>query len=614
MSFMFNPYPYDDANAVNRPVLEPATVSALTVGNAAVIRSLVKALRDRAAKKENGSLFIALDGYVGTDWSRSLELLADALSGEGMTLCATDVSAWYKSSEELEGLLAENLPMDRVIDPVLLFGKAFGGDMNDLFDAKRLSEQKAAWLKQKNTETGGGQRVVCVYGCGAACGPLKELYDVIAYYDLTPLHVTLRIQAGAVKPLGDTGKRATSYIFRRLYYFDYEIAMQHRDDLIRSGDLTFYIDGNAPNCLKLLPLGAFKNVLSTLTGYPFRCKPVYLEGVWGGFFIKKLRGLPEDMRNCAWVFDLIPNEVSVLVKVGQHTLEVPYPTFFRAMPKEIMGAESVRRFGHIFPIRFNYDDTFAGDGNMSIQVHPPADYTKKNFNEPVQQDESYYVVKTGGSRTYLGFKDDAVVEDFFAKVRQSETQREPFDYERYVNSFESKQGDQFLLPGGTLHASGKNQVVLEIGSTTIGSYTFKMYDYLRLDLNGTPRPIHSQHGMNVVNTSCRRSAIDGVLRPQPRVVREGPGWREVIVGEHEKIFFSLRRLEFERCIQDDTAGKFNVLVLVEGEEVLVYALDNPEHCYRMKACDMVVVPAALGRYGIINLSNVPCKVTKTHLK
>jgi len=613
MSFMFNPYPFDDVTAVNRPMLPPETVSALTAGTVAVVRTLANALCDRVAKRHEGCLFVALDGYVGTDWQRSLSLLSDMLAEEGLTLSTVDVAEWYKTSGELEELLAENLPMDRMIDPVLLFGKAFDGDINDLFDDKRLVGQKALWLGQK-TDHAASSRVVCIYGCGAACGLLKELYDVIAYYDLTPLHVTLRVQAGAIKPLGDTGKRTINYIFRRLYYFDYEIAMRHREDLIRNGDLTFYIDGNAPNCLKLLPMTAFKNVLSTLTGYPFRCKPVYLEGVWGGFFIKKLRRLPEDMRNCAWVFDLIPNEVSVLVKIGQHTLEVPYPTFFRAMAEELMGAESVRRFGSVFPIRFNYDDTFAGNGNMSVQVHPPADYTKANFNEPVQQDESYYVVKTGGSRTYLGFTDDAVIEDFFAKVRLAETKREPFDYERYVNSFESKQGDQFLLPGGTLHASGKNQVVLEIGSTTIGSYTFKMYDYLRLDLNGVPRPIHSRHGMNVVNTSYRRSAIDGVLRPQPRVVRQGPGWREVVVGEHEKIYFSLRRLEFDRCVQDDTAGKFNVLVLVEGEEVLVYALENPEHCYLMKTCDMVVVPAALGRYGIINLGNAPCKVTKTHLK
>ncbi|HNX34634.1 MAG TPA: class I mannose-6-phosphate isomerase [Kiritimatiellia bacterium] len=613
MSFMFNPYPYDDANAVNRPVLPPETVSAMAVGNAAVMRAILAKLNACADTRGAGCPFVALDGYVGTDWPHLLGLLRNALAAEKIALTVIDIAACYKRSEELETMLSGNLPTDREIDPVLLFGKIFHGDIDDLFDADRLSQQKKR-LQERAVKPAGVREVVCFYGCGAACERLQPLYDVILYCDLTPQQVTLRIRAGRVLPLGDRGERTLGYIFRRLYYFDYEIAMKHRDGLILSGAVTFYIDANRPDTLKLLPCDAFTRILAEMLAYPFRCKPVYLEGVWGGQYIKKLRGLPEDMRNCAWVFDLIPNEVSVLIKVGQHTLEVPFPTFFRTQAEQLMGPESVRRFGRLFPIRFNFDDTYAGNGNMSIQVHPPAEYTREHFNEPFQQDESYYVVKTGGSRTYLGFHDDADTKAFFEKVRAAETRRETFDYDRFVNSFESRQGDQFLLPGGTVHASGRNQVVLEIGSCTVGSYTFKLYDYLRLDLNGVPRPIHSRHGQNVTNTACRRSTADGVLRPQPKVLREGPGWREVLLGEHEKIYFSLRRLEFERAVCDDTDGKFHVLVLVEGEEVLVTALDHPERCFRMRPCDMVVVPASLGKYSVINLGCDPCKVTKTLLK
>jgi len=610
---MFHPYPYDDTNAINRPQLPPESVAAMSAGNDAVIRAMVTTIKSAAERSGQKCLFVAFDGYIGAEWGRSIELLKDALAVEKIGMTSIDIAECYKGSEDLERMLAENLPTDRDIDPVLLFGKIFHGGIEELFDVGRLAERKALWLGREKAGSN-LKEVVIIYGCGSACRELRGLYDVIAYYDVTPLQTALRVKAGAVKPLGDSGKRSINEIFRRLYYFDYELAVKHREELILTGSLTFYVDSNKPDNLKLLSLKAFKQVISELVRMPFRCKPVYLEGVWGGQFIKKLRGLPEDMRNCAWVFDLIPNEVSLLVKVGKHTLEIPYPTFFRAVSEELMGPECVRRFGRIFPIRFNYDDTYTGDGNMSIQVHPPAEYAKKNFGEPFQQDESYYVVKTGGSRTYLGFNDDADINEFFANVRTAETEHKPFDYENYVNSFESRRGDQFLLPGGTLHASGRNQVVLEIGSCTVGSYTFKMYDYLRLDLNGIPRPIHSKHGMKVVNKSCRRSAIDGVLRPQTKVLREGDGWKELLLGEHEKIFFSLRRLEFDRCIKDDTNGKFNVLVLVEGEEALVYALDNPEHCYRMKYCDMVVVPASLGRYGITNLGKDPCKVTKTLLK
>ncbi len=508
-------------------------------------------------------------------------------------------------------MLEAHLPEDRDIDPVLLFGKIFHGSFANLFDSAKLA---SLILNLKETKKSNSQKATIIYGCASAYGELKDLSDSISYFDLTPLHATLRVRAGSVKSLGDKAERKVNAVFRRLYYFDYELAMPHRTELIKNGNIDFYIDANQPENLKLVPHREFMEILDATVKMPFRCKPVYLEGIWGGFYIKKLRNLPADMKNCAWVFDLIPNEVSILIKAGGTTLELPFSTFFRTEAEKLMGEESVKRFGPVFPIRFNYDDTYNGGGNMSVQVHPPQEYNQKNFGETWQQDESYYVVETAGSRTYLGLRDEANSEEFISLIRKAEKEGQPFDYEKYVNSFESKKGDQYLMPGGTLHASGWNQVVLEIGSYTIGSYTFKMYDYLRKDLDGVPRPIHSQHGINVLDTSRRRSSVDGVLRPVPKTVREGDGWKEVIVGENDQIYFSLRRLEFERSIQDDTAGKFHVLVLVEGEEVLVYSLDNPEQFYRQKFCDMVVVPASLGRYGILNLGDSPCKVTKTLLK
>jgi hypothetical protein len=60
----------------------------------------------------------------------------------------------------------------------------------------------------------------------------------------------------------------------------------------------------------------------------------YLEGVWGGHCMKKIRGLPDHIRNCAWVFDLIPLEVSIVVEAGKHLLEFPFflPLFRRRGP------------------------------------------------------------------------------------------------------------------------------------------------------------------------------------------------------------------------------------------------------------------------------------------
>ena len=129
---------------------------------------------------------------------------------------------------------------------------------------------------------------------------------------------------------------------------------------------------------------------------------------------------------------------------------------------------------------------------MSIQVHSGAKYNQEHFGELGRQDESYYVVVAGqDAKTFVGFRDDADTEQFIRDIKLADTEYKPVDYLKYVSCEDSKPGLQVMLPAGTIHSSGRNQVVLEIGSLTIGSYTYKLYDYLRADLDGKPRPIHT---------------------------------------------------------------------------------------------------------------------------
>ncbi|MEM3704273.1 MAG: hypothetical protein QXX79_07660, partial [Candidatus Bathyarchaeia archaeon] len=101
-------------------------------------------------------------------------------------------------------------------------------------------------------------------------------------------------------------------------------------------------------------------------------------------------------------------------------------------------------------------------------------------NDSPAQDESYYILQTGPeAKTYLGLKEDADVSEFRQAAKKSEKQGVPLDYEKYVNSIPTKPGDYFLIPAGTIHASGKNQVVLEIDGGIAAfspGYTFHIYD------------------------------------------------------------------------------------------------------------------------------------------
>lgn len=605
MSFMFNPYPYEDLNPVNRPKLPAQVAEGVISGIQPVSERLVKEIRQRLQTAPR--VTVCLDGYVGADWRALVNLVSGALKKQLIPVTISDLSACYKSSQELDAMLADNLEQDLEKDPVLLFGKLFEGGYETLFDSGKLKA-----LKEKISGSAG---VHLVFGAGACSDELREICGIAVYLDVTPKQAILRIKRGAYRNLGDATARPFKEMMRRCYYYDFELAMHLRAKLLKQDLIDFYIASDDLVKMQMLPREVFNAICASLVKYPFRCKPVYLEGVWGGYYIKRLRNLPEAMKNCAWVFDLIPLEVSLLIEAGKTIVEIPFFTFVCKEGDALMGRQCVDTFNGYFPIRFNYDDTWHSNGNMSIQLHPGKTYIKENFNEHGRQDESYYIIATGhGARTFVGLREGEDPAEFIAAAKRSEKDYSKVDYEKYVHFEESKPGMQFLLPAGTIHSSGRNQLILEIGSLTVGSYTFKMYDYLRPDLDGIPRPIHTYHGERTLETSRTSSWVKENLVQKPRKLRSGEGWAEYVVGEHDLLYFNLYRYEFEKRIEGNTDGVFHVLNLVDGERVVVYSKANPEYRFEQNYLDMVVVPANMGEYVIENLGDQPVCVHKTCLK
>ncbi len=609
MSFMYNPYPYDDPNAINPIQVDPALRGTIVAGTA----QAAKTLAQDAAKiiGEKGRCIIAIDGYISAPMSLLATQTARALLQAGVPTQLTGTLELYKEEKELSRQLLAYLPEDRETDPPLLYGRLYHGGYESLMQKDKtdaLANQLAAFQKQ-----GGGALIL--HGNGCLADTFSAYADIRVYVDMTQKRTVLNIKAGFTGNLGFASPKPYNATLRHAYYVDFEIAGALRGKLIREKALAYYVAGDVPEAMQLVPFSAYLSICQTLVRSPFRCRPVYIEGVWGGFYVKHLRNLPEGMRNCAWVFDLIPMEVSIVADMDGLQLEMPYYGFVQTVGGELMGEACLKKFDGYFPIRFNYDDTFHASGNMSIQCHPDSEYVKKNNNELGRQDESYYIVATGqGAKTYCGFQNGCDVEEFIAQVKRSEKEGTPIDHDKYVYSAASKPGMQFLLPAGTIHASGRNQVILEIGSLTIGSYTYKMYDYLRKDLDGKPRPIHSFHGERVLRRERDAGWVRENLIQDSRLVREEDGGREIIVGEHELLYFTLRNLCFDKRMTDETSDRFHVLVLVEGEQVLIRSLSDPSRFFVQHYLDMVVVPASFGKYEIIHQGVGSAVVHKTMLR
>lgn len=583
MSFMFNPFPYEDESAVNRISADGIDLGAASRGNDAVAARLNGILRDGG--------IIGIDGYTTAPFDTVVGLIAEKC-------LFINTAELFRPADELRRLFRDNLPEDRVKDPVLLYGKLFKEGFGALLDAERVAAARRAALESSLP--------VVIYGYGALSEVFDDIVTVRIWADITPKRAVLNIKAGGYRNYGNDCALPYKATMRRCYYVDFETSFSLRSRLLDAHALDCYICADDPESLTLLSGALLDSLICRVLDQPIRQKPVYLEGVWGGYYFMKYRGLPDTMKNCAWVFDMIPMEVSTVIECGGLRVEVPYYTVVAAYGEKLMGKRCMREFHGFFPVRFNYDDTFHASGNMSVQLHPGESYVVANHNELGRQDESYYIVATGqGACTYLGFERDADIDEFIDCVKRSEREGCPVDYKKYVHAEPSTPGMQVMIPAGTIHASGQNQVILEIGSLTVGSYTYKMYDYLRRDLDGNPRPIHSYFGEFNLNRGMTEDYVKAnLVNGRRRVLREGgegeQWWREIVVGECDQLYFSLKNLLFGDRMEDDTRGDFMVLTLVDGEQVTVRSKAHPERKYDMSYLDIVVVPADMSEIELIN--------------
>lgn len=279
-------------------------------------------------------------------------------------------------------------------------------------------------------------------------------------------------------------------------------------------------------------------------------------------------------------------------------MEVPAQNLVLFAPRALLGDRVHARFGLDFPIRFDFLDTVDGQ-NLSLQVHPLIEYIQQTFGMHYTQDESYYIldVKPGAdTAVYLGVKNGVDPQEMLGALERAQETGE-FDAERYVNRIPAHKHDHFLIPAGTVHCSGRDTMVLEISATPY-IFTFKLWDWNRVGLDGKPRPIHLEHGRKNIQFDRDTDFVLRELVGQVQEVARGDGWVEERTGLHEREFLETRRHWFTKPVLHNTNGGVNMLNLVEGSEAVVESPNGAFAPFRVHYAETFIVPAAVGEYVI----------------
>jgi hypothetical protein len=560
---------YDRRPVVDVPVVgEPCVAGWDAVG---------ERLRAHVRRLDRPRVVVVVDCYVGSD-EREIRSRLEAQLQPVLTI---DSGPALRPPHEIDALVAPFLGGD---DP--LFGTMTDLDLPELFAPDALGH-----LRHRVDEVAEG--VVLVVGCGAR---LVHPGDVLVYADLARWEAQQRQRAHKISNLGVENRELDAGLqYKRSYFVDWRVC--DRWKLGCWDDIDFLLDTNVPGDPRLVDGAALRAALDHTARRPFRLVPFFDPGPWGGHWMQEVCDLPRDVPNYAWCFDCVPEENSLLLGFGPHQVEIPALDLVLTRPRELLGADVHRRFGAEFPIRFDFLDTMGG-GNLSLQVHPLTEYARKQFGLRYTQDESYYLLDAADDATvYLGVRTGIDRDAMFADLRAAQAGGPMFDADRYVNRWPAHRHDHFLIPAGTVHCSGANSMVLEISSTPY-IFTFKLWDWGRLGLDGRPRPINIDHGAANLQWDRDTEWVRDQLIDRFEPLGAGDGWRVERTGLHERELLETQRHWLTGTVARDTADTVHVVNLVEGEEIVVESPDGAFDPFVVHYVETFVVPAAVGPYTI----------------
>lgn len=491
-----------------------------------------------------------------------------------------DTQNLFKSVSEIEKMTYPYTTEDR------LFGFRANFSFDDFLDADKLSEAKKQVAESK--------ALTVVYGHGAAL--VAPDANLIVYVDMARWEIQMRSRRHEVNGLGvENSAEGASYHYKRGYFVDWIVCDKLKKQLLPKAD--YWLDTHIAGQPKMITGETLREGLNITAHKPFRVVPFFDPAPWGGQWMKSVCGLDPKEDNYGWCFDCVPEENSLYFKIEGELFEMPSNNLVFFKTRDLLGGPVESRFGQDFPIRFDFLDTIGG-GNLSLQVHPTTQYIRDTFGIYYTQDESYYLLDAEeGATVFLGLKTGVNPKEMIDALNESQETGKTFDAGKYVNQWPAKKHDHYLIPNGTIHCSGAGAMVLEI-SATPSIFTFKLWDWGRLGLDGLPRPINIGHGSHVIQwerqTDFVRENLVNCIQP----IAQGEGWREERTGLHENEFIETRRHWFTAPVTHNTDNGVQVFNLIEGEEAIVESPTGAFEPFVVHYAETFIIPASVGEYTI----------------
>jgi hypothetical protein len=603
-------------NATNHVTVAAEVRQGVVCGTESVLRRMISLVQERS--QAGRPCTAAVDGWYGVDWMRLEAGLRGEAKAQGLALEIVPTAELYKPGDAIEAYRQPFVTEDPS------FGRVNGqGVLEDILDEGKVAELKRR-LEERAARIKGGALIVI--GPGAAVAALAQSYDWRFYADFTMQPLLWQLWDGKLVTFGRTAP-AADYSWKKYYYCDFYLLLRQKKQAFACID--YYLEAVEAGNLKLVPAAGYNTIIDELVKGPIKQVKITQPGPWGSYRFKEIYDEIPGLENMAWN-ELAGIELSILVDVGAGAaINMPCQNVMQR-PVQVVGEYVHKTYPDLLPLQVWLDDGYFAEpvpyerGSMPIHNHPGTDYVKRNFNEPLGRYETYYIVEAyPDAGTMMGFKEEADLEEYERLCRDSNN-RKVFDWQKFIRRWATNVGDLFLIPPGTEHGHGGNQMILEMdtGPSVAGTeYSFFTYDFARntwddkaKSMTAPPMRMHLEHSFR--NNKWRREKyVQEHLRARPVVVRGDGDTRLDRFTTVSEMPFEIERFVFTKPMAHSTEGRFlQIPTLTVGKSVIIRSKKYPERQTSLDFLQACLIPAGFGEYEYISPDGSQCTVVMIRLK
>ncbi len=279
-----------------------------------------------------------------------------------------------------------------------------------------------------------------------------------------------------------------------------------------------------------------------------RLQPTFKDYLWGGTRLREEWGKKCDYSTIAesWEISAHPAGESI-VETGRHK-GMRFSNYLDILGKEYWGWKC--KASPAFPILVKLIDA---KENLSVQVHPGDDYALEHENEYGKNEMWYVIDADEGAGLYCGFKHDTTREEVQKHIEDNTILDD-------LNWIETKPGDVFFIPSGTVHAIGSGNLICEVQQSS--NSTYRLYDYNRKDKYGNTRELHLEKALDVLDyQKYTPQKLDDKIRDTEK-------FQEKLITECK--YFLCKKYEIRSDMEfRQLERSFILLICIEGKGEIV---------------------------------------------